>query len=142
TAAAGKYSIMKTRVLATGKKVKAEHKFINALTVQLGESDVDKLESDPSIAHISLDHVVRSTAAPGAPGAPGSPAGPPQPPQPPSPPAVNPMDDVMLATLGLTNSSITGKGVGVAIVDSGLQPSTDLPAFAFSDLTTNTSGSA
>jgi serine protease AprX len=127
TAAAGKYSVMRTDVLGTGKKIAAEHKFIGALTAQLSKSDIGTLESDPSVIHVSLDHVVRSTAAAA--------------PKSPSASASTPMDDLMLATLGLPNSSVSGKGVGVAILDSGLQPSTDLPSFYFSDFTTNTGGS-
>ena len=45
---------------------------------------------------------------------------------------------MLLATLGLTNSSVTGKGVGVAVLDSGLQPSTALPEFAFKDFVSGT----
>ncbi|PYQ91344.1 MAG: hypothetical protein DMF97_22420, partial [Acidobacteria bacterium] len=96
--------------------------------MKLKKSDISSLESDPTVAHISLDHVVRSTAA--------------APPPPPPPPVSKPIDDVMLATLGLTNSPITGKGVGVAVIDSGLQPATELPAFAFFDFTPTTNGGA
>jgi serine protease AprX len=126
TAVAGKYTGLRTRVLATGKKITAEHLFIGALTAQLAKSDILSLESDKSVTHISCDHVVRSTAAPGS----SSPA-----------PSIPPIDNGMLGTLGLLNSSITGKGVGVAILDSGLQPSSQLPSFAFFDFTTSTTGS-
>jgi serine protease AprX len=131
----GKFAAVRAKLLATGKPISAEHKFINALTVKLKKSDISSLESDPTVAHISLDHIVRSTAAPPAP--------PPPPASPPPPPSVSkPIDDVMLATLGLTNSPITGKTVGVAVIDSGLQPATELPAFAFFDFTTTVNGGA
>jgi serine protease AprX len=131
-ASAGQYTGARSRVLATGKKIAAEHKFINALTADLTKLDIGSLEQSPYVARISLDHIVRSTAAPGP-----SAASPAQPPQSPLP-----IDDAMLGTLGLLKSSITGKGVGVAVLDSGLQPTTELPAFAFFDFTRTTSGSA
>jgi serine protease AprX len=134
----GKFATMRAKVGATGKPIAADHKFINALSVKLPKSDISKLTSEPTVARISLDHVVRSTAAP--PATPGQPS---TPPNPPTLPAVGkPIDDVMLTTLGLTNSSVTGKGVGVAVIDSGLQPATELPAFAFFDFTTTTKGGA
>jgi len=137
-----KYTVMRAHVVGTGKPVKAEHKFINALTAQLGKNDVAKLESDQSVGHMSLDQVVSSTGAPpatpgngqptvGQPG--GGQSGGGAPGQGVRP---IPIDDVMLATLGLTNSLFSGKGVGVAILDSGLQPSTDIPSFSFTDYTT------
>lgn len=135
-----KYTTMRAHVLATGKAVKSEHKFINSLTAQLSKSDVAKLESDQSVGHMSLDQVVRSMGAPPANGQPngGQPGGGA------SGQATRsiPLDDVMLATLGLTNSLFSGKGVGVAVLDSGLQPSTDLPSFFFTDYTTGKSGPA
>ena len=85
-AAPGKFAAVRAKVLATGKPIKAEHKFINALTVNLKKSDISSLESDPTVAHISLDHVVRSTAA--------------APPPPPPPPVSKPIDDVMPAYAG------------------------------------------
>jgi len=121
TATAGKYSTAKTRV---GKKLVAEHKFINALTAKLAKSDVQTLEADASVMRMSLDHAVRSTAVTA--------------PAPPAPP----IDDVMLATLGLPNSSVSGKGVGIAVLDSGVQPSNSLPAYAFYDFTTSGTGQA
>jgi serine protease AprX len=130
----GKFATLRAKVVATGKPIAADHKFINALSVKLPKSDIVKLESEPTVAHISLDHVVRSTAAPPSP--------PPPPPPPPAPSVSKPIDDVMLATLGLTNSSVTGKGVGVAVIDSGLQPAAELPAYAFFDFTTTVAGAA
>jgi serine protease AprX len=130
-AAPGKFAAVRAKVLATGKPISAEHKFINALTVKLKKSEISSLESDPTVAHISLDHIVRSTAAP-----------PPPPPPPPSLSVSKPIDDVMLATLGLTNSTVKGKGVGVAVIDSGLQPAAELPAYAFFDVTTTVNAAA
>jgi serine protease AprX len=132
TAQTGKYAQMRSRVLATGNVVAAEHLFIGALSAELRKTDVQALELNSAISHISLDHVVRSTAAgPGGGGLPSQPGT-----------GNKPVDEVLLSTLGILNSSITGKGVGVAVLDSGLQPSTELPAFAFMDFVTNTAGAA
>src|SRR5204863_748309 len=139
TAVAGKYTPLRARLLGSGKKIKAEHKFINAITAEVQKSDVRMLETDSSAAHISLDFPVESTAAPGGPP---SQAGQPGPLAQAGQPAVRAVDDVLLATLGLTNQLGTGKGVGVAVLDSGLQPSADLPPFAFFDLIATSSGSA
>jgi serine protease AprX len=137
TARPGKFAAMRSRVLAIGSTVAADHQFIGALTARTRPADIQVLEADANVAHISMDHVVRSTASP-------APAGPPPPPPPPAPPAPGgpPINDVMLATLGLSTSTITGKGVGVAILDSGLQASPDLPVFRFTDFTTSPAGSA
>src|SRR5206468_4371618 len=109
-AAAGKYSTLRTRVVGTRRKIDAEHLFINALTAELGKADISMLESDGNAARISLDHTVLSTAVAAQ-------------------PAPVPIDAGLLATLGLVNSTNTGNGVGVAIVDSGIQPSTYLSPF-------------
>ena len=121
TATAGRFAGMRADVLATGNSIAAEHRFIDSLSARLRASDIRALETDGAVAHVSLDHVVRSTAA-----APTTPS---------APTAGGPVDAVLLSTLGLTSASITGKGVGVAVIDSGLQPSTELPAFAFLDFT-------
>jgi serine protease AprX len=133
TAAAGQYAPLRSKLLGNGKKIKAEHKFINAITAEVPKGDLSKLESDSAAAHISLDFPVESAAAPGTTAVQPALAG---------QPAVTAVDDALLATLGLKDQLGTGKGVGVAVLDSGLQPSTDLPPFAFFDLVANSSGSA
>jgi serine protease AprX len=144
----GKFADMRSRVLGKGNGVSAEHQFIGAVTAQLKKADIASLEAESSVAHISLDHVVRSTAAPAAGGPPGGspPGGGPPGGGPPGggPPgsANKPIDECLLTTLGLSDSSLTGRGVGVAVLDSGLQTSSDLPAFAFRDFTTDSGGSA
>ena len=124
TAEAGKLDKVRTRVLGTGSTIVADHTFIGALTATVAKSKIGTLELDSVVTHISLDHMVRSTAAP------------------PPPTPVKPIDAVMLATLGLVNPSVTGKGVGVAMVDSGLQPSSELPSYAFFDFTKTSTGPA
>jgi serine protease AprX len=122
TARSGQLPALRARMLGRGNAISAQHQFIGALTAQLRVNDVRALETDPIVDHISLDHVVRSTAGP--------------------PPAAAPHNQAILGTLGLPSSSITGKGVGVAVLDSGLQPSTTLPAFAFKDFVTGAGGAA
>ncbi len=126
TAQPGQFPALLARVRA--KAIPAQHLFIGALSAQLRAQDVRAFESDPTVGHVSLDHPVRSTAGPA-----------PNPGPPPPAPTIN---QTLIATLGLTNTVVTGKGVGVAVLDSGLQASTTLPAFAFKDFTSTTGTAA
>jgi serine protease AprX len=123
TAAAGKYSTMRTHVVGTGRKIDAEHKAFNMLTAELRKADISMLESDVAAARISLDHTVLSTGTTTS-------------------SAVTPIDYGMLGTLGLVTPTVTGKGVGVAVIDSGIQPSLNLPSYAFFDFTGSTKSAA
>ena len=135
TARPGRFTNLRARVLKTGRAITSEHRFIDALTAGLSASDIASLESDPSVTHISLDHLVRSTTDPDRPGpaAPDAPVAP-------AVPQGSPVDDVLLATLGVMDCSLTGKGVGVAVLDSGHQSSPQLPAYVFRDFVSNISG--
>ena len=87
--------------------------------------DLAALASDPAVDHISLDARVSSSAriedvAESAADA-----------------------NVLLATLGLPAAKLTGRGVGIAVLDSGLRPDSRLTPSAFIDFTSeHTSGRA
>ena len=97
------------------KAIPAQHLFIGALTAQLRAQDVRAFESE-------------SYGRPRVPRPPGPVNGgpPPNPGPPPPPPTIN---QTLIATLGLTNTTVTGKGVGVAVLDSGLQARYGAAAF-------------
>jgi serine protease AprX len=120
-ARSGNTSALRSKLLALGATITAEHPIFGELTANMRALDLAILEADPTADHVSLDWIVRSTAAPTAP-----------------PTPLPPIDNLMLATLGLPSPTITGKGVGVAVIDSGLQPSTDLSPAAFFDFTKKT----
>ena len=92
-----------------GRQVHSLHAQIDGVTATLSASDVAVLSEDPTIARMSIDAVVRATAGP-TPGA------------------------VLRGALGLkTNGGVIsgerkwkGRGVRVAVIDSGIEPSDDL----------------
>jgi serine protease AprX len=98
------------------RRVLKEHTVIGALSVMVHGDELAALEQDDSVLSVSMDLPVAggATAAAAATAA---------------PPAT------LLASLGLPSSGLTGKGVGVAIIDSGLVPGSDFGAFAFYDFT-------
>jgi serine protease AprX len=103
----GSRAALKQALLAHGDVVRAEHPSLEALTVDLHGEDLAALEADPSVMAVSIDAEVTSFGK----GRRKS-----------SRPAV----DILRYTLGLTSTSPTGRGVNVAIVDSGIEPTNDL----------------
>ena len=61
---AGSITPVKAHIQARGNEVAAEHAFINAVTADLRRADIEDLEADAVVDHISLDAVVQSTGAP------------------------------------------------------------------------------
>jgi serine protease AprX len=112
-ASTGSIAPVRAHIEATGNVVAAEHQFVGALTANLRAQTIRDIEADPFVDHISLDAVVRATAAP--------------------PVRSGPIDEPLLSTLGLTNRSVMGTGVGVAVLDSGVQatPGVLVPAGAY-----------
>ncbi len=92
-----------------GRTVHADHPAIGALAVYVDASDLQVLADDPRVVSVSVDAVVRASAfdafsfAYAGQDPPGW----------------------LRQTLGVNRGDSTGEGVGVAIVDSGIQPSTD-----------------
>jgi serine protease AprX len=90
-------------------------------TAIVASSDLEALANDASVDHLSFDAPVRSSAR------------------------VEDSADArtgrsaLVATLGLQGRSLTGRGVGVAVLDSGVQPDSTLKPAAFLDFT-NESG--
>lgn len=97
-------------------EVKREHPLISAITVDIPLNAVDHLARRPGVRSISSDAlvgvVVDETAA-----------------------DVGTTGTLLRETLGLRHSSLTGAGVGVAVIDSGIQRSPDLRPKAFYDFT-------
>ena len=98
-------------------RISKEHTVISALSATVHADELAAFEQDDSVLSVSMDLPV----AVGAATAPVAAAT--------APPAT------LLASLGLPSGGLTGKGVGVAIIDSGLAPSSDVGAFAFYDFT-------
>ena len=106
---------------AEGRQIHQLHPSIGGLTATLSASDVAALTTDPSVWRMSIDAVVHPTAEPVS-------------------------GDVLRETLGLDvgggvisgGTQWQGKGVRVALVDSGLKPAKDLTqdrVLAFFDFT-------
>ena len=103
----GYRAALKQSLQAHGDVVRAEHPSLEALTVDLHGDDLAALEADPAVMSVSIDAEVTSFGK-----------GQGRAPQ----PAV----DVLRCTLGLTSTSPTGRGINVAVVDSGIEPTNDL----------------
>jgi serine protease AprX len=102
------------RLRGRGRGVRT-HALINAVTTEIPVGELPLLEGDPEVAHVSLDATVISTGVAGA--------------------TNTPAPNSLLATLGLPLEGRTGRGVGVAVVDSGVQPNGDLSNLRSYDFT-------
>lgn len=107
-----------------GDKIRSSHPSVEALAAEVRRDGLAALAADPAVERVSLD-------------APVTPFGRPQKARKsykaPTAPAVN----VLRETLGLTDVAYSGWGIGVAIIDSGIQPLADFDTriTAFRDFT-------
>ncbi len=105
----GQIGAVRAWLKANGVKIESEQPGINAVSTKLRVDQLDQLAAQLGTDTLSLNAVVTSFAKPPSSAVP-----------------VNPAATVLRATLGLTPASPTGKGVGIAIIDTGIRPSTDL----------------
>ena len=103
--APGQRAAVRDRIKAKGGILEAELTSIDALTMRVLPSQFEAMAADPAIKSVSINGAVSAFAAPGSGGTSGT--------------------NVLRETLGLTSTSPTGKGIGVAIIDSGIVPSAD-----------------
>jgi serine protease AprX len=94
---------------AHGDAIRAEHAIVDAFSATIHAKDLDALEADPDVASVSADAVVQSDAIVGETG--------------------QTSPSTLLETLGLDavrDTGPTGKGIGIAVIDSGLERGSDL----------------
>jgi subtilisin family serine protease len=145
----GNRAALRESLKAHGDQIVSEHDSLDALTVVVHGEDIAGLADNDAILSVSRDHKVRPTGlldglfgiVGGVVNVVGSlvnvvgnvllPNGADT-----SGPAVPPT--VLRQTLGVNNSTWTGRGVGVAVIDSGLEMSSDFSGrvTAFYDFTT------
>src|SRR5262249_29532416 len=101
----GQLDSLRTWLAGRGAAIQGKHPSINAVSAIVTPGDLIALNDSPLSLSVSSNAPVQGSAAPG-----GS-----------QPPAVS----VLRSTLGLASNSPTGRGIGVAIIDSGIQPSQD-----------------
>ena len=114
----GTRGAVKSALQAHGDTVVAEYPSLDALTVKLHGEDLALLDANPNVLSVSTDAEVTSFASPkaGVPGAAGKGAA--------KQASLKP--DALRTTLGLDRVPYSGADVGVAIVDSGIEPNRDL----------------
>jgi len=112
---AGQASNVADRLRQRGRAVGKQYSVIDAVTTEVGAADLTLLDADPAVTGVSIDATVASAAAAGSTG--GSPS------------------NTLLPTLGLPLQGLTGKGVGVVVIDSGLDPNGDFSGVSFYDFT-------
>src|SRR5215831_11260268 len=117
----GQTSNVANRLRTRGRKVISQFTLIDALTAEVGPDDLAALQDDTDVTSISDDAVVASEAVNGA-----------------SAPTVSPSASMM----GLPLSGLTGKGVGIAVIDSGLTLGGDFSGVAFFDFTSSQSNAS
>ena len=124
------------RMRRRGDSVKSTHPAADAVAGEVRRDALAALAADPSVVGVSIDAPVSAFGAPrraaGRPGSRGA-AGR-------RPDAASPRHstvNVLRSTLGLTNVGYAGAGIGVAIIDSGIQPLADFDQriTAFRDFT-------
>src|SRR5688500_18626059 len=144
------------KVTRRGGRVKVAHPSVDALSAELRRDEIVSLAADPAIERISIDADVfsygagkksgttKKTTAKGrskrddrdSPKTGGSRK--PEATKPtPTEPTKTDLVNVLRLTLGLTTQPVTGAGIGVAIIDSGIQPLADFTGriTAFRDFT-------
>ena len=103
--AGGRKRHVEERLQRRGKWSKADLASVNAFVADVEGADLAALEADPDVLGVSTDAVVVTSGATLEVGA-----------------GVDTLDDV----LGLADSDLTGDGVGIAVIDSGLDHGNDL----------------
>jgi serine protease AprX len=102
-----------------GRNVYRKHSVINAVSASVTDADLNALDADPNVISISTDAVL--IAKPGWQNSTSATA------------------STLLDTLGLpAPGDITGKGVGIGIVDSGISINGDFAGVTFVDFTAST----
>jgi subtilisin family serine protease len=91
---------------ASGARIRSEHPGFEAIAADLSDDVLARLEAESAVESISIDAPVQ-----GDPRVPSGPRG------------ATDRDNPLRATLGLSDSSPTGRGVVVALIDSGIDPS-------------------
>jgi serine protease AprX len=102
TAAPGSREKVRAKLVAHEKAIKLEHPAINAISATIDASDLADLIADPAVASVSIDSPVQAHET-----------------------ALTGRDsivtlDMLRPMLGTTATGVTGRGVGVAIIDSGI----------------------
>ena len=98
----GGESAVRGQLAALGRKISGEFRNIRAVGARVNRAELAALVADPAVAHVSLDVQVHGHAltAPG-------------------PDALMTLD-LVRADLGSGSKGVTGNGVGIAIIDSGI----------------------
>jgi serine protease AprX len=104
-----------------GRSVYRKHSVIDAVTASVTDSDLDALDADPNVVGISTDAVL--IAHPGWQSGTASTAA---------------TASTLLDTLGLPAGDISGKGVGIGVIDSGIDLNGDFAGVSFVDFTAST----
>src|SRR3954471_3696157 len=103
TTVPGGTNVVRSKLLAKERTIKFEHPGINAISVTVDAGDLSDLAGDPAVVSVSIDAPMQSHAT-----------------------VLTGSDslvtlDMLRTMIGGTSSGLTGNGVGVAIIDSGLR---------------------
>jgi len=93
-------SAVRGRLAALGRKISGEFRNIGAVGANVNRAELAALVADPAVAHLSLDAGVHAHALTGA-------------------DSLMTLD-LVRADLGSVSKGVTGNGVGIAIIDSGI----------------------
>jgi serine protease AprX len=115
---AGQTDAVAARLVQHGRSVRHRYTIIDAVAANATADDLAALDADPTVVSVSIDAIVAGadnsqTAA---------------------------SSYTLLPTLGLPAAELTGKGVGVAVIDSGLQLNGDFSGVSFYDFTSASAG--
>jgi len=110
---AGQTDAVAARLVQRGRSVRHRYAVIDAVAADATADDLAALDADPTVMSVSIDATV--AAADNSQSASSS--------------------YTLLPTLGLPDAGLTGKGVGVAVIDSGVQPNGDFSGASFYDFT-------
>ncbi|HEX5473637.1 MAG TPA: S8 family serine peptidase [Vicinamibacterales bacterium] len=111
---------------AHGDTIEDQHPSLNALTVQLHGEDLAALDADPSVLVVSSDADVTVTSAKNARPDKGNAHANGHARKTSSSSSFAPLPGLLRDELGANTLAYQGRGIGVAIIDSGIEPNADL----------------
>ena len=103
------------RLQQRGGSILKKHAIVEAVTASVSSDEISVLENDADVESISLDAPVLHNADKAS--------------------DAESVQNTLLSTLGLPMNGLTGRGVGVAVIDSGIDRNGDFTGVSIYDFT-------
>jgi len=105
----GRLEAVADRLAKHGDRVRTKHRRLESFTATVHGEDLRALESDPDVQGVSTDAIITANRVIEE-----------------AVEADGPSENVLLTALGLADTALDGDKIGIAVIDSGLEKSSDL----------------